>query len=248
MLVALAGFGEPIYYMCKPTDGVFVQDNTNMVSPGDKNRITEACARLLSDRGVPVVVLTIQSLSLDALHHDTIESFATNLFNQWGALYRTVHGAAWTRGILLVVSREDRRARIELGSEWDRSYDNACKSIMNEAIIPCFQRGDYSGGIAAGVAELDRMARGLRPPSTGWGWMPLYNPLEHPWVVVVLVVLAFVLRIWRAISYYSSYGYSGRGYYDDPYLYGRPGGWRGGSGGFSSGGGSSRGGGATGSW
>jgi uncharacterized protein len=218
----------------------------------DQERIAAVCGRLLADRSIPLVVVTVPSMAAHSSQSMGIEAFTRRLFDQWGAGQQLVHGVSWTRGILLLVSREDRKARIELGMEWDATFDGACKSIMDEVIIPGFRRGNYSGGIADGVAELDRMARGQRPPSTGWGWLRPYNPTASPWFILVFFVLAGVMRIWRFISYHSGYGRTGRGYYDDPYLHSsrvRPGRSPGGmfSGG-SSGGGSSRGGGATGSW
>jgi uncharacterized protein len=247
ILVALTGAAQTLN-IPRPAEREFVVDSTSMVNAPDKDRIMTLCDRLLTERDIPVVVLTIQSMAAHTQQNISIGGFARLLFNQWGAEHQTVHGAAWNRGILLLISREDRKARIELGSEWDRSYNGACKAIMNEVIVPSFQRGDYSGGIAAGVVELDRMARGQRPPSTGWGSMPSYNPTASPWFLLVMVVLAGAMRVWRFISYYGGNGYGGRGYYDDTYYHNRPYGGSGYSSVGSSRGGSSRGGGATGSW
>jgi len=72
----------------------------------------------------------------------------------------------------VLVSKGDRKARIELGAGWHRDKDQLCKSIMDDQIIPQFKRQDFSGGIKAGVVALDAMARempmpGVAPAATG---------------------------------------------------------------------------------
>ncbi|MCZ6794733.1 MAG: TPM domain-containing protein [Planctomycetota bacterium] len=73
--------------------------------------------------------------------------------------------------MVLLVSVNDRQARIELGAGWGHEKDSVCRRVMDEHIVPRFQEEDFSGGILAGVRALDRMARGKplpgRPMSTG---------------------------------------------------------------------------------
>ena len=46
--------------------------------------------------------------------------FARALFDQWGVGHPQAHGQSWDTGILVVVSKDDRKARIELGGGWAR--------------------------------------------------------------------------------------------------------------------------------
>ena len=66
--------------------------------------------------------------------------------------------------VLLVVSIQDRAARIELGRTWAGSKDTAARRIMDEHLLPAFRAGEYDAGIVAGVSALDKMARGEAVP------------------------------------------------------------------------------------
>ncbi len=144
----------------------FVIDRAGMIAGGDKTAIEGVCDKLLSDRIIPIVVVTIESMADYGMPDARIETFAALLFNQWGIGYARVANASWNRGMLLLVSKGDRKARIELGSDWAHEYDQVCESLMASQIIPRFKHGEFSTGIRAGVLGLDRMARGIvqQPP------------------------------------------------------------------------------------
>jgi uncharacterized protein len=83
-----------------------------------------------------------------------------NLYDEWG-----IGAKDYNYGILLLVSKGDRKARIELGAGWTRERDAASKNIMERDIVPRFKQGDYSGGILAGVRQLDSLARVASGPA-----------------------------------------------------------------------------------
>jgi len=61
---------------------------------------------------------------------------------------------------LLLVARDDREVRIELGHLWGGGYDASCERIVQREILPAFKQGAYSDGIRAGVVGLSNLARG----------------------------------------------------------------------------------------
>jgi uncharacterized membrane protein YgcG len=87
------------------------------------------------------------------------------------------------------VSKNDRKARIELGTGWGREKDDLCRRIMDEYIVPKFKEGDFSGGIVLGVESLAKMAQGLQLPMR-----------PRPWWHYALVVGAVGLGIFTVIS------------------------------------------------
>jgi uncharacterized protein len=97
-----------------------------------------------------------------------IETFTRALFDQWGVGHPTINGASWDTGILLVISKADRKARIELGSGWKHDKDTEAEHIMQTRIIPAFREGDYSSGTVAGVEALAAMARSKPLPEPAW--------------------------------------------------------------------------------
>ena len=84
-----------------------------------------------------------------------IAPFATEWFNRWKIGTENSNGK--NQGILLLISVGDRKARIALGADWGRNFDDHCQVIMDDVMIPYFKKGDYSSGIAAGVDALLRM-------------------------------------------------------------------------------------------
>jgi uncharacterized protein len=135
---------------------------------------------LLSEEDIPIFIVTIDSLATYDASGQTIETYSTALFNEWG-----IGSPERNYGILLLVSRGDRRARIELGADWSYSHNVASRDIMNNLIVNQFKRDAYSLGILDGVRGLDAMARGLALPKPTTPW----------WIVPALIVGAVLLVV-----------------------------------------------------
>jgi uncharacterized protein len=220
----------------KPPETDYFVDNANLIEEKERTEINSIASSILSEERIPIYVVTIPSLSHFEASSHTIESYATALFNEWGIGFQERN-----YGILLLVSKGDRKARIELGADWGREHDRAAKDIMDNLIIKQFKSGYFSLGILDGVRGLDAMARGLALPkaTAPWWFLPaiiiggisliflIYNLFKTgrsgwAWALIVAigVILFFILRSAAAS------GGSGGGF----------------------GGGSSGGGGASGSW
>lgn len=208
----------------------FILDEAGLLAPDDRAAIVAVCDRLLTDRRIPIIVVTIPSLASYDAHGWTIERYAHNLFDEWGIGFPD-----YNYGVLLLVATGDRKARIQLGADWSREHDAVCQEIMDGLIIPRFKQGEFSAGSRAGVEALDKMARGEAIPrrslveraggtvSTVFSWIARN--------LMLLLIVPFILL--RSILGWGNRGSSGGG-----------GGWGGGS----FGGGFSGGGGASGSW
>ncbi|QDU77937.1 hypothetical protein Pan97_50160 [Bremerella volcania] len=231
----------------KPGEREFVRDLAEMITPEDEEKIREVCDKLLTEKATPIIVITIDSMANHGGEGLRIETFATLLFDQWGIGHAQINGQEWNTGILLLVSKNDRKARIELGGGWGRREDALCQQIMDEQIIPRFKQGQFSEGIVAGVDSLDKMARKLELPAQ-----------PRPWWHYAVGAGFVGLAIFTAVSLYRS-GSSGWAWafwavvftVVGTILYHMATSRGSGGGGFSGGsfgGGSSGGGGATGSW
>jgi uncharacterized protein len=177
-----------------------------------------------------------------------IETFAKLLFDQWQIGPENINRQNWNRGILLLVSKGDRRARIELGAGWKHDEDAQCRKIMEEQIVPRFKQGDFSAGITAGAEALEKMARGLalpKAPTPWWYWPAVIGAVALGIFSVVSLVRngssGWAWLFWGAVL-----GLVGTVLY--MLLTQRSRGGSGYSGGSFGGGGFSGGGGATGSW
>ena len=172
-----------------PGDREFIRDLAGLLDSDSEQRIRKLCDNLLTDRATPIIVITIESMRKYGDHGMRIETFATLLFDQWGIGHATLGNQEWNTGILLLVSRDDRKARIELGGGWGRREDALCRQIMDEHIIFHFKQGQFSKGIEAGVSALDKMGRKLELPTR-----------PRPWWHYALVVGGMALAIFTIVS------------------------------------------------
>jgi uncharacterized protein len=180
----------------RPGDREFVRDLAGLIAPSDVQKIKQICDRLLTDKATPIIVVTINSMADHGGGGMRIETFARLLFDQWGIGVAKINGQDWNTGILLLVSKGDRKARIELGGYWRHDNDVQCDQIMEQMIIPRFKDGDFSGGIVAGVEALDKMARGLTLPSKSG---PSSRSAGHGWPLWATAI-ALGLAVFTAVS------------------------------------------------
>jgi uncharacterized protein len=225
-----------------PPSGTFWVDDAAILRDAEAVEIDRVAGALLAERDVPILVVTIPSLTARGAAGYTIERYAAELFNRWG-----IGSQERNYGMLLLVSVGDRAARIELGADYAGRHDASAAQIMDNLILPEFRAGRYPEGILAGVRGMDAMARGIPLPSAPIPWYAipllagvfagggalaysLFRNGRSGWAWVVLAALfALLLLLLRNV---------GRG--------GTGGGGGGGGGAFR--GGSSGGGGATGRW
>jgi len=231
----------------RPGDREFVRDLAELISPEDEQRIAELADQLLTDKVTPVIVVTIESMADHGGAGMRIETFAHLLFDQWQIGHAKVNEQKWNTGILLLVSRGDRKARIQLGAGWGREKDELCAQIMGEQIIPRFKAGAFSAGIVAGVEALDAMAREKQLPAAPISWKKVL--LIAAFIALAIFTVVSLIRRgssgWAWLFWGVVLSVLGFLLYQ---MLTRRGGGGGGFGGGSFGGGFSGGGGATGSW
>jgi uncharacterized protein len=260
---------EQLISLDRPGDREFIRDLAHLINEHDQQEIKQIADRLLTDKATPIIVVTINSMAEHVKFDMRIEPFAQQLFDQWALGVAKINGQDWNTGILLLVSKGDRKARIELGAGWRRDHDRDAQQIMDQIIIPQFKQGDFSGGILAGVQALDKMARGLKMPQLATGRQGAFGSHGQgtgqaaeslsPWaflvpialVAVVVVTIVSLVRSgthgWGWLLWAGLFGLLGVILYTLMTNAGNSGSGGGYSGG-SFGGGSSGGGGASGSW
>ncbi|MGH9602835.1 MAG: TPM domain-containing protein [Terriglobales bacterium] len=228
-LLSLTAGAAAQMFPTRPMEGEFIIDEANLVQSADREQIKQISAALLRERGNPIIVVTIPSLA--KYGGSDIDSYALGMFNAWGIGTR-----AQSKGILLLVAVEDRKARIELGEGYAHTQDTLATEIMQELIVPRFKNQEYSAGIRDGVQALDKLARGLPVQTAPWWYAAVF------WGLIVLGILAAISLIRN--------GRSGWGWLLLTFIFFFIVGIFvfGGKGGTSFGGGRGGGGGATGSW
>ena len=98
---------------------------------------------------------------------EDIAQFGIRVAEQW-----KIGRAKIDDGVILIVARDDRKLRLEVGYGLEGAIPDAiAKRVIAETITPYFKADDYYGGIDAGVQQLMRLIEGepLPPPSASVG-------------------------------------------------------------------------------
>ncbi len=135
-----------------------VNDFANIINSLTEARIATLLADIATQHDTEVAVVTLSSLRFYA-NDSTIEAYSTELFNQWG-----LGDDETNKGILLLVFRDDREVRIEVGSGYDGSINGQLDLVVSNDMLPHFRDADYSEGIEYGVDGL--LSRVINAPAT----------------------------------------------------------------------------------
>ncbi|NOY82539.1 MAG: TPM domain-containing protein [Kiritimatiellaeota bacterium] len=245
-----------VSYPPKPGDREFISDQAELLTPEARKALKKRLDKLLTDKAIPIIVVTIPSLAQYGAQGMRIELYARLLFDHWGIGHPKIQVGGrgrgrratveWNKGILLLISVGDRKARIELGAGFGREKDKLCGDIMRTHIIPFFKRGDFAGGIEAGVKALEQMAREevIEPPPRPWWHYAVFLGAIALTVFTISSLIRHGTRGWAWLFWGAALGLLWFLVYNILMSSGRSGGFGGGS----FGGGFSGGGGATGSW
>ncbi|HWR00998.1 MAG TPA: TPM domain-containing protein [Chlorobaculum sp.] len=213
-----------------------VNDYASMISPQARVDINAKLKALEESESTQIVILTIPSLE-----GEPIENFSIRVAEAW-----KIGQKGKDNGILLIVSKNDRKIKIEVGYGLEgRLTDLQSGRIINDIVKPAFKSGDVDAGFIAGVDALIASVKGEYQA-------PKVKKAERkgpsfPLVFVILVGLYLYLRRQGGRHGGGSSVYGGP-HGPGGYFMGGGGFGGGDGGGFSAGGGGFGGGGASGDW
>ena len=131
-----------------------VIDLTGTLSGEAVTRIEAKLAALEARKGSQIAVLIVPSTQ-----PEEIEQFGIRVEDAWKLGRKGVDDGAY-----LIVAKNDRRVRIEVGYGLEGALSDAIANrIVDETITPHFKQGDFDGGIEAGVDQDDRRGRRRAP-------------------------------------------------------------------------------------
>jgi uncharacterized protein len=148
-----------------PSGGMIISDEIGLVTVEHRQEIERIGGALLKERGYPVSVVTIRALAAQKASGYTVDRYAAEMLRAWN-----LEANHRSHGLLLLVSEDDRLARIQLGTAWGGAHDGRAQEIMDRLILPAFRRGQMSQGILDGVRGFDAMGRGLPLPTPPLPW------------------------------------------------------------------------------
>lgn len=213
-----------------------VVDNAGLLSPSTERQIAAALTQIRDSKdGAHIAVLTVPDLG-----GLTIEQASIQVVDKW-----QLGSKEKDNGVLLMVAKEERKIRIEVGQGLEGDLPDAYASrIIAESMTPLFASGNVDEGILVGVFQIATKAnpqldvRPLFGGNSGDWQSPEGESLGFIAFIPIIVILLLLMG-----------GRSTRGGLLAVLLLGGLGGRGGGSGrSFRGGGGGFSGGGASGGW
>ena len=135
-----------------------VTDQTATLTAEQKVTLEQTLTAFEARKGSQLAVLMVASTA-----PEEIEQYALRVAEQWKLGRKKVDD-----GAILVVAKNDRSLRIEVGYGLEGALnDLTSKRIISEVILPRFKQQDFYGGITAGVGQIIRVIDGEPLPAPG---------------------------------------------------------------------------------
>lgn len=162
-----------------------VIDQTQTLTPAQQKTMEDMLTAFELRKGSQLAVLLVPST-----RPETIEQYALRVAEQWKLGRKKVDD-----GAILIVAKNDRTVRIEVGYGLEGALNDATsKRIIEEAITPSFRQQDFAGGISAGLQRMMGVIDGEPLPAPGAS-KPSTDPWgQITWIIGFGALLGFVLR------------------------------------------------------
>ncbi|HET9475825.1 MAG TPA: TPM domain-containing protein, partial [Steroidobacteraceae bacterium] len=169
-----------------PKFEALVTDLTGTLTAQQQAALDEKLTSYQARKGAQIAVLMLPSTQ-----PEDIAQFGIRLAEEW-----KVGREAPDDGVILLVAKNDRAMRIEVGRGLEGALTDAYASrIINDTIAPMFRQGDYYGGINAGLDQLIRIIDGEALPQPDQAWKPQEGGgVPWPMLAVGAIVIGGVLR------------------------------------------------------
>jgi len=177
-------FALPVYAYYNPGQPAgLVNDYTGTLSAEQKQALENKLSQFEKETSNEVAVVLISNLQ-----GDTIENFAVKLFEDW-----KIGKKGKDNGVLVLVAKEDREMRLEIGYGLEGALTDAQASwIINQIMKPAFRNNDFYGGLDGAVEKIMAATRGEYVPDDGQSQTGSsaagFNPLDFIWFGLFIFV------------------------------------------------------------
>ena len=160
VVALVAGFvcSSPVSGLEVPFLSGRVVDLGELLSAQAEQDLSSRLEALEDETGSQIAVLTIPTLE-----DEVLEDFSLRVAETW-----ELGRGKFDDGALLLIAREERKMRLEVGYALEPVVPDAvAKRILDTVIQPRFREGDFDGGVAAAIDTIAGLVRGdgtLPPP------------------------------------------------------------------------------------
>lgn len=190
VVAALAWWQPAVAQLAVPPLTGHVTDQTGTLTAEQKASLEQTLTAFEARKGSQLAVLMVRSTAPEA-----IEPYALRVAEQWKLGRKKVDD-----GAILVVAKDDRALRIEVGYGLEGALtDLTSKRIFSETILPRFKQQDFYGGVSAGVTQIIAVIDGEPLPepagmtAVGAGDVRQFTPILFVLALAVGGVLRAVL-------------------------------------------------------
>jgi uncharacterized protein len=217
-----------------------VVDKAGMLSADGADQIGQAIQKLWNEGGSQYAVLTVPDLGGEVIEQASIKVTDAWKLGQKGK----------DNGVLIIISKADRKVRIEVGQGLEGDLTDAfCSDVVRDTMVPLLREGRADEALLSALALLIQKSdpnfslQGLPAPAQGGD----AGIGAGAMLFILMIVLVFGFRL---LPFFFMMGGMGGGRFRGfgGFGGGSFGGGFGGGGGFSGGGGGFSGGGASGGW
>jgi uncharacterized protein len=167
-----------------------VVDQTGTLSSDEIASLNQTLRNFEARKGSQVAVLIVPTTA-----PETIEQYSLRVAETWKIGRKKIDD-----GALLVVAKDDRRLRVEVGYGLEGALtDVTSKRIIDEIITPRFRSGDFAGGISSGVDRIIRVVDGEPLPAPeprreqGSSFLS-HVDLLNPFTLFAVFIVSTILR------------------------------------------------------
>ncbi len=160
LAIPILGYAQDI----KPIPELWarVTDETNTLNANEKQALENYLQSLEQEKGSQLAVLIVATTE-----PEPIEDYAIRVAEKWKLGREGVDD-----GVILLIAKDDRKLRIEVGYGLEGAITDAqSRRIIEDYITPNFKQGNFVGGINEGVSAISKLIVGeeLPEPTHGSG-------------------------------------------------------------------------------
>ena len=140
-----------VFALSAPPLTAHVNDYAHMLSRQTAEELEQRLSEFEQTDSTQIVVLTIPSLE-----GENLEEFSIKVAEAWKVGWKGVDN-----GVILLIARDDRKVRIEVGRGLEgKLTDLVSGRIIRNNITPGFRAGDFDKGVRDGVQAIIEVVRG----------------------------------------------------------------------------------------
>ncbi len=166
-----------------------VTDRTGTLSASEISRLEAGLKAFEAEKGSQVVVVIVPTTE-----PETIEQYGIRLADAWKIGREGVDD-----GVILLVAKDDRKVRIEVGYGLEGAIPDAyAKRIIENIIVPNFRQGQFFNGINEAVGAIMTLIEGEELPAVTYSARDNVGFNESSFIFILMMVL-FALSVVKAL-------------------------------------------------